>query len=1037
MTNNSNSFLQIGNIVQKNTIIINVKVDSSIKRIKKDFDEGKFNQAVSFLDALLIENEHNNAVKYQLLIVNASFMMQFRQMDSFQEYLELIEKEYSEFIDIKYKELKLTLMAFLGEEEFFTSSKQLRLETPESKPQSHFDIIFYLNSRDINRAKEIFDSAINDEKYRDQLLLIGGHIYSNLYQYDDTDNSNFKIADKYYTEALERNNLNFLEKMQIQSFYATHMINDTIRQKISIVKETSTVMSEYKQSLAVVFENKQFFATNYIRSLYDNYSFTLLSLDLVDEYISFYECNSSDMTMKDYMQYCDVAKIDYNHNKIQSFIKKNYILADLLAYASIILNYKNEHNKDIVDFLESNDIYLGKHSFVVFCFVKGKILLEALIDKKFIKQLNGKKNDDIDSLLAYIVYKTYLNQNISEDEIARLLAFSVDENRSEARLIEVLSLLQKIGKIKECLELALSKQDVFNNIIFEVLRICEDDKNLLFMDFEYLVSNIKDKENLNGVLGNIYLKYNKLDVAFDYHFVEFENSKTIELMLHLLHVGLIFYHRFGVKYEEKKQVKIYNLVISKIDDLNILNLIFLLRYSVDIINDTKQVIPRLNYKLLSSDINGLFDEEKMQLSGMNLYLTSQFNINNGRDDVLHYDGNLCLHKNQSFFVKENFSVLKENQENYAIKCIDENIYELNKYNDDYKELSLFHIITGSFIGHVHNPHVQVMLFDNSKDDPFSEIFKMLKVQGQGTKDMFQRYSSGASLGFYKMAGKEYEKYFALIPTLVEDKSINFISNKINIMPKSRYKILTLSSIVFLEHINKLDDILKREDIFIQRTLFNWLQSYISTLDSTNEMFSMSSDGTNYFKQLSNKKDIEKVKKYLVTIASKILSTYRIIEDHLEILPIKGAYEMIAEQFGPQEYQALAYCVKHNYQIITEDNLFDTLFKSFRYTPSFISNALSLLFDSLNHQELRGLQIDLHAKGYKYVLSESYVHQLIQYMIRHDIDQLHEEEIILIKIADEYGLLDKMKLYYKNKFDVVHPKVIRERKTFFDFNIEKF
>ena len=705
MFNSIKSLFQIGNNTQSNTIIYDAKIDSSIKRMKKDFDEGNFGQAVDFLDSLLLENEHNEEVKYQLLIVKVSFLMQLRQMDEFKEYLGLIEEKYSKFIDIKYKELKLTLMAFSGEEEFFTFSKQLRLETPKSKPQSHFDIIFYLNSRDINKAKEIFDSAINDEKYRNQLLLIGGHIYSNIYQYDDTDDSNFKIADKYYTEALEQNNLNFLEKMQIQSFYATHMINDTIRQKVSVFKKNSTLMSDYKQSLTVVFENKQYFATTYIRSLYDNYSFTLLSLNLVDAYISFYECNSSDMTMKDYIQYCDISRIDYDHNKIQKYIELNYRLDDLLAYASIVMKENYDNKEEILNFLQKNDSYLDKHSFVNYCFVKGNILLKTVIDGSFLKQLKQKKYNDIDSLLAYMEYQVYLNKDVVKDEVPKLLAFSMHENRSEARLIEVLSLLQRIGKAKECLELALSKQDIFSNITFEVLRICEDDKNLLFKDFEYFVSNIKDKKNLNGVLGNIYLKYNKLDVAFDYYFVEFEKSKTLELMLHLLHVGLIFFHRFGVKYEEKNQLKIYNLVITEVNDLDILNLIFILRYAVDILDETKQIIPILNQRVLSTNIKELSDEEKMQLSGMNLYLTSQFNINNGKDDVLHYEGNLCLQKNQSFFVNDNFSVLRENQINYSIESIDGNIYELNKYNDEYKELSLFHIITGSFIGHAHNPHV--------------------------------------------------------------------------------------------------------------------------------------------------------------------------------------------------------------------------------------------------------------------------------------------------------------------------------------------
>lgn len=1036
MFNSIKSLFQIGNNTQTNTIIYDAKIDSSIKRMKKDFNEGSFGQAIDFLDSLFVENEHNEEIKYQLLIVKSSFLLQLRQMDDFKEYLVLIEKKYSEFIDIKYKELKLTLMAFLGEEEFFSYSKQLRLETPESKPQSHFDIVFYLNSKDPNKAKEIFDSAIKEEEHRDKLLLIGGHIYSNLYQYDDNDDSNFKIADKYYVEAVEKNGLNFLDKMQIQSFYTTQTINDMMRQKKPTVTKMPDLINDYKNSLDVVFTHQEYFDKTYIRSLYDNYIFTLLSLNLIDDYISFYEANSSKMTMKDYIQYCDIKKIDYDHSKIHKFIQDNYSLEDLLAYASIAINKKYENTKEVIEFFESDDIYLSKHSFISYCFVKGNILLKQTIKRHLIKQLSNNKYNDIDSLLAYIEYQIYLDKNVTKDNIFQLLTFATDETRSEPRLIEVFSLLQKKGYVKEYLDLALSKQDIFRNIIFEVLIICEDDTNLLFEDFENFIGHIKDKKELNAIIGNTYLKYNKLDIALNYYYEEFKKNQTLELMLHILHVSLIFFHRSGLNYEEKKQFQIYNLVITKILDLDILNLIFLLRYSVDIIDDTKQVIPILNQKLLNSDINELSDEEKMQLSGINLYLTNQYNINNGKDKALHYKGNICLQKENTFFVTKEFTILKKNQENYPIKYSDESVYELNRYRDEYKELSLFHIITGSFIGHLHNPYVQVVMIDTSKEDPFSEILEMLKTQGKSTQDMFQRYSSGDTLGFYNMAGKEYEKYFALIPTLIEDEKITFISNKINVMPISRRKILTLSSIVFLEHINKLDDVLKRDDIYIQRTLLNWLQSYISTLASTNEMFSMSSDGTNYFKQLSDKKEIEKVKKYLVMVAGKILSTKRIVEDHLEVLPIKGAYEMLADHLGPQEYQALAFCVNHNYQIITEDNLFDTIFKSFRYTPTYISNALSLLSENANYEKTRTLRIDLYTKQYKYVLEESYILNLVQYMIKNDISHLHEDEKKLIKIAHSYGWLDKIKKYYQNKFQVLFPKVKIPRKTFLDTNIQK-
>jgi len=155
-------------------------------------------------------------------------------------------------------------------------------------------------------------------------------------------------------------------------------------------------------------------------------------------------------------------------------------------------------------------------------------------------------------------------------------------------------------------------------------------------------------------------------------------------------------------------------------------------------------------------------------------------------------------------------------------------------------------------------------------------------------------------------------------------------------------------------------------------------------------------------------ELEQLKSSVLKIVQDIIQNSQIIEDQLEVMPIKGANEMLANQMGKQEYQAFAYCLNHGYQIITEDKMFNMLFVTMKLNIPMTSNSLLLLEDILNYEELRTLRIELHAKRYKNVLDKYYMHNLITFMQKHDIHNLGEEEKELIKIVDSYGWINKTK-----------------------------
>lgn len=984
---------------------LQTKINASVKRLKKDFFDGNFTEAIDFLNSLLAEYEDDVEIKYQLLVVKISFLMQLRKMDEFKEYIELIENDYTKFINIEFRELKLTLLAFENNQDFFDMSKKLRLETPNSKPQGHFDIIYHLNGGDLNIAKDIFEEEIKHSEYRDKLLLIGGHIYSNLYKYGTDDENNFVKADEYYKEALEKEELSFLDKMLIQGFYAHRLMNDQIRQKKATNEEFLKYLKEYKKSLEIILVCKKYFNHQYIHNLFETYTHILLSLNLKDDYLSFYESNSDAFSMRQYIQYCDIKGIDYSHEKIQNYIKSNFLLDDLLLYTSLISNNNIEEIKIIIDFLEENTDYKYKHHFAMYCFVKGCILLNLKISDDVLAYLEKDKYTKIDCLLAFLEYQYYLGSTIDDVEIEKLLEFSNDCT-IVARIVDVIKLLQQLGKREQYLSLALIKQDTFYSVVFETLKICEEDKDLLFSSFDNFINKIVDKEIYSAVIGRIYLKYDKLDVVFNNYYLEFKRNKTLWIMFELLNMGLAFYNKSGEVFDNKKQLEVLNDIIADIDKLEIQNLIFLLNYVIIIQGDTKQVLPYLNQRLLELDINEINGDIKIDLS--NMYLNTQFDLQNYAA-IFNYEDNFCLVNDGKTFIRNNYSILEINQNNFGFITVDDNEYFIMKQDDSYKEQSLFHRIIGPFAYRCDNPSMQEFHFDENAEEPMAEVFEMIKQQSLHTKNLFQRYSDGELIGLYTLAKGKYNNYFSLIPYLLENKNINFYSGDINFHPKAN-KILALSSIVFLSHIGQLDKVFKREDIFIQRTLINWLKEYSTKID----FISMPTE-LSYLDEIESptlhrntNEEVNKLKSLVLKLVQDIIQNCKIIEDQLEVMPIKGANEMLANQIGKQEYQALAYCLNHKFQIITEDRIFNMLFGTMKLNMPMASNSLLLLEDILSYEELRGLRIELHLKRYKNILDKNYMHNLIVFMQKHDLHNLEDEEKELIKIVDGYGWINKTK-----------------------------
>lgn len=1037
MLNKISTLFQFGNNTQTNIISINPKIDVTIRRVEKDFFDGNFKQAIDDLDALIADNSNEalKSVKYQLLLLKASFLLQFRKMDQFEKLIELIEKEYRTFIEIKFKELKLTLMALHNDEFFFEFSKQIRIETPNSKPKGHFDIVFYLNIGDIAKAKEVFEEEIINTQYRNHLLLIGGHIYSNIYEYDNNEVFYFEQADTYYKEALETVELSFLDTLHIKGFYASYLLNTNFQKQIP-KKDVFFDVQDYKKALDLVLKNELYFDTDYINVVIENYSYILTYLGLKDEYNEFYTKYEKKLSIKHYIQYCGVNDMEYEHNKVQEYILKNQKLGDLLVYSSLILDNSEKNIEETIKFLQINMNFVYEHSFILYSYIRGKILLNNAIEIDLIKYLEDNKYNDLDSLLAFVETANYICAEISNQDIEKLIELSLDENNLQARVLDVIKLLRKLAKRKEYLDLALSKQYVFSSIIFETLNICEKDENLYFKDFEDFVSKIENSDHYNPILGNIYVKHDKPDKAFNCFYLEAKNYENEEAMIASLKVVLDFYNKAHKVLEDAKQREIFNFLIAKKAHLSFENIIFLLMYSIHILKDTRQILSFVNQKLLNIDIQNLDNEIKIRLSS--IFVQTEFGLPDYKDIFL-YDANLCLVQDGKTYLKNSYTVLEENEKNFGLISIDDNEYFLKKQDDAYSMESLFHRIVGPFAFRCENPNMVQIKFNEDSDEPLSEFFAFMEDRTNHTKELFQRYSDNTFHGLFILAQHDYKNYFTLIPYLLNSEDINYNSLQINYLPSNRKKILTLSSIVFLNEINQLEVVLQRDDIVIQQTLVNWLKDYLHKFDYTNmpqDFTYLDEEGHKFIPFTEESiKQAEKFKELVLKIINGILKC-KIIDDTSENLPIKEAYQHLAPHVGTQEYQALAYCINHDYQIISENNIFDMLFETMRLNKVFISNSLVLLEEPLEYTKYINLIIGLHKKKYKYILHAEYTKSLVSFMRKHDMSDLLNEEKELIKIANEYGFIEKIEQYYSHKFKVLFPKRVLPIKTHFDENVEK-
>ncbi|OOX89116.1 hypothetical protein BOQ00_06630, partial [Campylobacter coli] len=421
-------------------------------------------------------------------------------------------------------------------------------------------------------------------------------------------------------------------------------------------------------------------------------------------------------------------------------------------------------------------------------------------------------------------------------------------------------------------------------------------------------------------------------------------DKTI-LSKYTLSILQNYYDNYKEILDNDLLIKAINHLKADLDNLNLIELMQLLYHSLLFYKKIDaDIIFKLNKQLLECPINNL-DQETIDY----IYrIYCKYVANNNGDiiqDVILYDKNT----KQAYINKSYYNKIDTSYD--CISIIDSFEFDLKLKDDNYIKCSIFSDIYFTIISQKNPPNVyQINIDNNNPLESFIKEFNNITFSIKQEREKLIWQFNNQNCYLFHLKNSLGFDYIELIPMLIEDENINFHSNKC--IPYSGNKILTFSSIVLLQHINKLDIVLQRKDIFIPKSIILEIQDKIKYIENpkNKETYSLSSNG---FAKIDNSKVKEKLEHILKLVDSK-----QIIDDTNHSIGILKDIPISLKR----EIGIFSICCINQYQLITEDRFFGYLAEKIN-APQIVSNAMSLLIEEKDYIDKA---IFLDSKKYSYV-----------------------------------------------------------------------
>ncbi len=1023
------SFINTKNITQVNTVVLSTEISSQIDLIHSNFFEGKISLSLESITKSKQENSKNPNAVYALLCLETEFYFILKNFSVFKSNLEYLEDNYPELLELKFYELKATYYSYSGNEEaYLLTLKKINKEFGGKIDILFSNLIYLLNSKKFDDAEKEYKKITEKVDYLKKIDFVGGMIYLNLY-YEKNQFKYIKESERIFEQYLKENEVDFFETFEIYKASSINLINQYLKGLRNFenkrVLNTKGMIDLIKDDLNHFGEESQIAIKNhYLHCLwmleeYESYNNEAFKIDEEElDSVNFY-----------FLHVRHKKELDYQ--KIEKRLESDQIL--LLPYLET-LSYIDDNR-----FLEhtslNNDLY--NNEVILLMRVDVEIENKKTLCQETIEIVESKRDISLLYFIILLEVEFFRKGFIAETNLENLLVLA-NEELDEIEVLRILEVLSKGKKTKEYLELALKYKNKYQGVLSRTFKIIEDDKEINFSDFESFINSI-EKQEYYIPIANKYLRYSVFSEAYKYYKFaweeySFENEDRVEFACKAIQNCVLQAHTKHSNLLDENQNKIYiryleeNLENISIQQCSILS------YYLIVVENNFNGFKYINKKLLERDLNTLSDEEKMTVCP--IYFYSMVKI---ASESAYIDSNLLLRSedNNLYILKDTFS--KNISEFHRFNLLDKINFEIKKRDEKIEKESLFKFIVGTFINTVQSD--TFISFTGTEEENMSKIKEILHTNARNQNENFKDYLDGYYIAFYKLTNGRYEDYFSLVHTLYEDEKIPFDAGKCNPTLKNVNKILTLSSIILINHLKLLNIVLEREDIYIQQTTINFLINEIEEYDEKKEIFRIGSTGEELYKDILDEVGIKKRKEYLLNLLTVLINYERIIDDTESVLGLADAEGMISPHIGIQEYKALSYSFTNKWQVITEDKSISFVAEATKYNTNLISNSSFLIIQALKDEyKIMEMYETMYKKNYSFILNEYIVKDTIERMIFDSpIYMLNKNERslfnIMVFIAEQYNWLGFLDTYYENTFKFKIGMARIPQKNYISSNIE--
>ncbi len=1033
---------------QKNeTNNYNTDVSTLIEPIKELFNKFDITNAFKSLQLSMDSSIGNARVLYKLFLLRASFELKLHDVDKFIATMEYIKNAYVDFIksDINFTELNLTYLSLLSnEEEYFLLAEEF--SKIKNIDIEYFQAVFYINNKDTDKAKEIFDIKYPDiHNIKPNIALIHAYIFNQLMVSNETMELNYSkmvlCYDKYLDEIEIVNNY---ELLSINIFKCTLPLEHFYEEKV-LSEEDIKMLNTAICNIELVLDEVNHFGKAYQLTLINNLLNFYKCVNYTNKFETIAKSNISllnSLNTTDY--YLQIYK-NINSDKVFEIYNETNFIDLLTAYIGQLFDKKNY--TEIIEFTEKNNLLLVDHNFIElyydFAMIEEKINLNS-INKKY----ESVKNDTIFNAVLYLKSSMYLKKTVQISYLIELIRIIEKEQPHEKLIIELLKILFHFGQGKIAFHIVLESRDNYKYLDNGILEISQETQNLRLNDLESFISESDNKlDNHSHYIGNIYASFHNYYKAYKYYYKHWKKNNSVELAKIIFDL-IIRIKNLYVTFEDNEEFSTILAYLTVNGVFNEIEVALMGTYNHFENQEYKEAVVLFNKKLLTMDFQ-LIEVESLNIIStlyfksitipdenvLNLISENKIIIETPLQNMIFSENNektlcYCIPFNQISWINHisNNKYYISSQYRSVLKSTYFKLYnfnyksdrELSLFSKFYKQKSLYHLISNMLIHK--SKDIKMIKTNLGQENQFEELFILLKEQSEHDASLLNHYNDGGFMPLYHLAKSDFKNIPPLmIRELLENPKNKFLAGHNNPLNTKSKKILTLSSLMLIKYLGHLEKVLELEDIYVQETVLNWIEATKESLKHDKSTMSMSYKDGQYYKYESTQEEkdgLVQVYEDTYNLLLKLVLKKRIVKDYEYVIPVKIPVEVILN-IGHLDFYAIGFAINNNFQLITEDNSSTKLYESFKYNTQYISNMIPILQRALNYDDFVDLSYELHKMSYSEILNNSHLDSLYKLLENNSLITLEKEDeenlTKVINIFNDNNLLEDLKLEYKQKY----------------------